>query len=84
MHFHWFEVFDSRFPLDSMVLFSQKYYLGSKDLVDSFGEGLIPHSFQSSLFSKTSYFPCVSGGFLERRIPGKNGEGTPRVLVKAP
>ena len=23
-------------------------------------------------------FPWVCGGFLERRIPGKNGESTPR------
>ena len=29
---------------------------------------------------KASYFPWVSGGFLERRIPGKNGEGTPRTI----
>ena len=41
-------------------------------------ERLIPHSFQPSFFSKTSYFPRVSGGFLERRIPGNNVEGTPR------
>ena len=40
--------------------------------------GLIPHSFQSSFFSKTIRFPWVSGGFLKRRIPGKNGDGTPR------
>ena len=38
------------------------------------------HSFQSSFFSKTSYFPRVFGGFLERRIPGKNGEGTSRTF----
>ena len=37
---------------------------------------LIPHSFQTSFFSKTCHFPCVSGCFLERRIPGKNGEAT--------
>ena len=39
---------------------------------------LNPHSFQSSFFSQTGRFPWVSGGFLERRTPGKNGEGTPR------
>ena len=27
-----------------------------------------------------SDFPRVFGGFLERRIPGKNGEATPRIL----
>ena len=31
---------------------------------------------------KTCRLPWVSGGFLERRIPGKNGEGTPRVLCR--
>ena len=41
---------------------------------------LISHSFQHSFFPKTGRFPWVSGGFLERRIPGKNGEGTPRTL----
>ena len=35
-------------------------------------------SFQPSLFSKTSHFPRLLGGFLERRIPGKNGEVTSR------
>ena len=38
------------------------------------------HSFQPSFFSKTSCFSKVSGGFPERRIPGKNGESTPRVI----
>ena len=33
------------------------------------------HSFQLVLFKKSSRFPWVSGGFLERRI-GKSGEGT--------
>ena len=33
--------------------------------------GLIPHSFQ-----KTAVFFMVFGGFLERRIPGKNGQAT--------
>ena len=27
-------------------------------------------------------FPWLSGGFLERRIPGKNGEGSTRTLGK--
>ena len=27
-------------------------------------------------------FPWVSGGFLERRIPGKNGEGSTRRITK--
>ena len=35
--------------------------------------------FFSSIVPKTGRFPWVSGGFLERRIPGKNGEGTPRI-----
>ena len=38
------------------------------------------HSFQPSFFSKTSCFPRVLGGSLERRMPGKNGEGTVRKL----
>ena len=37
------------------------------------------HSFRPSFFSKASHFPRVLGGLLERRIPGKNGEVTPRV-----
>ena len=37
-------------------------------------------SFQPSFFSRTSRFPWDSGGVLERRIPRKNGEGTPRNL----
>ena len=37
------------------------------------------HSLQPSFFSNTDRrVPWVSGGFLESRIPGKNGEGTPR------
>ena len=32
-------------------------------------------------FSKTSCFPWGSDGFLERRIPGKNGEVSPRKLA---
>ena len=40
----------------------------------------LPHSFQPSFFSKTDrHFTRVFGGFLER-IPGKNGEVTPRLL----
>ena len=39
---------------------------------------MIPHSFQPSFFSKSSRFPWVSGGCLERRTPGKNEEGIPR------
>ena len=39
------------------------------------------HSVQASLFSKKQIrFPRVSGGVQERRIPGKNREGTPRKL----
>ena len=30
---------------------------------------------------KTSRFPWVSGGVLERRMPGKNGEGTDRMMA---
>ena len=44
----------------------------------NFLPGLIPHSFQPSFFSISSRFSWVSGGFLERRIPRKNGEGTHR------
>ena len=33
------------------------------------------HSFQPSFLPRTGRFPWVSGGFLERRIPGKNGNG---------
>ena len=36
------------------------------------------HSFQPSFFSKTSSFPLDSTGFLNRMIPGKNGEVSPR------
>ena len=42
--------------------------------------GFLFHSFQPSFFSK-NHFPRVFGGFLERRIPGKNGEVTPRGVV---
>ena len=38
----------------------------------------VDSQFQQSCFSKTSHFPRVFGGFLERRITGKNGEGTLR------
>ena len=41
--------------------------------------GVDSHSFQPSFFSKTSCFPRVLRGFVERRMPGKNGEGTPRI-----
>ena len=36
---------------------------------------VIPHSLQPSFFPETGRFPWVSGGFLERRIHGKNGNG---------
>ena len=43
----------------------------------------IPHSVQPSFFSTTgSIFPWASGGFLERRIPGKDGEGRPRGMCQ--
>ena len=38
-------------------------------------QGLTPHSFQPTFFSKTGRYLWVSAGFLERRIPGKNGPG---------
>ena len=42
-------------------------------------QGLIPHSVQPSFFSKTCFFPWILDGFLKKkRIPGKNGEGTPK------
>ena len=43
---------------------------------------MIPHSVQPSFFSKHCRFPWVSGGFLERRIPRKNGEGTPGLMAQ--
>ena len=36
--------------------------------------------FSTIAFPKTSRSPWVSGGFLERRIPGKDGEGTNRIM----
>ena len=40
------------------------------------------HSFQPWFFSKTDRcFFRVLGGFVERRMPGKNGEGTPRICT---
>ena len=33
-------------------------------------------------FRKSDPFPWVSGGFLERRIPGKNGEGSARTVAE--
>ena len=36
--------------------------------------------FSTIVFLKNRPIPWVSGGFLERRIPGKNGEGSPRFL----
>ena len=46
-------------------------------------EVFISHYFQPSFFSKTICFPRVLGGFLERRIPGKNGEATLRTSEHA-
>ena len=41
--------------------------------------GWLPHLFLSQAsFRNPAVFPGVSGGFLERRMPGKNLEGTPR------
>ena len=34
------------------------------------------HSVQPSFLSNTSHAPTLVGGFLERRIPGKNGDVT--------
>ena len=36
--------------------------------------------FSTIVLFKHLPFPWVSGGFLERRIPGKNGEGTARSM----
>ena len=42
-------------------------------------EGLIPFTFFSAMVLFTNQpFPKVFGGFLERRMRGKNGEVTPR------
>ena len=38
-------------------------------------------SFNHRSFQKPAVFPRVVGGFLERRIPGKNGEATARVFM---
>ena len=46
-----------------------------------FVRGVDSPFFSSIVLSKSLLFPSVSGGFLERRIPGKNGEGTPRFVV---
>ena len=46
-----------------------------KSTHDSRG-GFLFQSFRPSFISKISCFPRVFGGFLERRMPGKNGEGT--------
>ena len=45
--------------------------------------GSLPFPFFSSIVpsKNRSRFPWVSGGFLERRIPGKDGEGTPIIFV---
>ena len=42
--------------------------------------GVDSHSFRSSFFSKTSHVRKGFGDFPERRIPGKNGEATPRMV----
>ena len=46
-------------------------------------QGLIPGPFFSAiaLFKSRICFPRGFGGFLERRIPGKNGEVTPRLIA---
>ena len=36
--------------------------------------------FSAIVLFKNQTFPRVFGGFLERRVPGKNGEVTPRNL----
>ena len=38
--------------------------------------------FNHRSFPKPDLFPWVFDAFLKRRIPGKNGEGTPRTLLK--
>ena len=38
--------------------------------------------FSAIVIFKNQPFSTVFGGFLERRIPGKNGEVTPRTLLK--
>ena len=39
---------------------------------------------ETSLFPKSGRFPWVSGGFLERMIPGKNGAVSPRKSTTPP
>ena len=45
---------------------------------------LIPCPFFATIVLSKNWLrsPWLFGGFLERRIPGKNGEGTPRILVE--
>ena len=47
-----------------------------------FAQNQCPLGFCSySSFQKPAAFPAVLGGFVERRMPGKNGEGSPRVVT---
>ena len=49
-----------------------------------FCRGGFPILYQPSFFSKASGFPRGLGGFLERRMPGKNGEVSPIILPILP
>ena len=60
-----------------LLFFSKRQVAAMKSLgVDA------NHYFQASFVLKTSCFPRGSDGFLERRIPGKNGDVTPRKTTK--
>ena len=48
-----------------------------KDFPERFCLGLIPCPFSSAIFQKPANSSGCFGGFLERRIPGKNGGKLP-------
>ena len=52
--------------------------------LDMLNWGLIPFFpfFSSMVLFKNQLFPQGVGGFLERRIPGKNGEVTSRMFIQ--
>ena len=53
---------------------------GKKGATGQLGEGSFQPCFPTIVLFEHRSFPWVSGGFLPRRIPGKNGEGSTRVL----
>ena len=73
----------SLIPGVSRTLKKRGHYPKERGHGDSrYKQELIPHLFQPSFFSKTnrkSFSTWVDEGSVERSIPGKNGEGTPRL-----